>query len=74
MLNLCRRAMPPIALAFLLIFGFDLRVGATPINMQVTGVNGAETDGIYVDPYYGRVNNVSAILYCDDFAHDTTIN
>ena len=73
MLNLCRRIMPPVALALLLISGFALRVGADTVNMELTGVNGVATDSIYVDPYSGTINGASAVLYCDDFTHDSSV-
>jgi PEP-CTERM motif len=67
MLNLFRKIIPSIGFAGVLILGFALRAGAD-VTIELDGVNGASTNGVYVDPYFGTVNNGPEMpLYCDDF-------
>ena len=46
---------------------------ASPIQVTLTGVNGAAAFGYYVGPYYGSYSSQKIALYCDDFANDSYI-
>ncbi|MGH9440014.1 MAG: PEP-CTERM sorting domain-containing protein [Terriglobia bacterium] len=57
----------------LAILSATMNSSAGTITVKLTGVNGATQGGVYVDPYYGTINNVPGILVCDDFSHETHI-
>ena len=47
-----------------------LPLTASPIEATFVGVNGAESFGYYVGPYYGELGQLSVVLDCVDFAND----
>lgn len=62
-----------LVLAFVTL-GTALPAAATPVNIKLTGVGGANQGGVYVAPYYLSINGSSPItVICDDFSHEVTI-
>lgn len=57
----------------LVLLGASINSSATTVTVKLTGVNGVSQNGVYVDPYYGTINNSPAILVCDDFNHETSV-
>ncbi len=43
---------------------------ASPIQLQLTGANGAVAFGYYVGPYYAQYGSQAVSVFCDDFAND----
>jgi hypothetical protein len=59
------------------LFGFlflisALPLEANPIEATFVGVNGAQSFGYYVGPYYGTLEQQSVVLDCVDFANDVS--
>lgn len=47
---------------------------AGSVNVQITGVGGANQGGVYVAPYYLSINHQPTFaVMCDDFGHEVTI-
>lgn len=47
---------------------------AGSVNVQITGVGGANQGGVYVAPYYLSINHQPTFaVMCDDFSHEVTI-
>jgi hypothetical protein len=68
-----RKSLFSLLTAAIVFLGTALSCSASTVAVELTGVNGVSTDGIYMDPYYGTINRSSGILVCDDFSHDTNI-
>lgn len=47
---------------------------ASTVTLVLTGVNGVSRDGVYVDPYFGKIDSIPATVYCDDFTHESYLN
>src|ERR1700687_4136599 len=48
-------------------------VKASPVEMSLTGVNGAQAFGVYVGPYYGTMNGTVDEIYCVDILNHAHI-
>jgi hypothetical protein len=48
-------------------------VKASPVEMSLTGVNGAQAFGVYVGPYYGTMNGTVDEIYCVDILNHAYI-
>ncbi|HUL32246.1 MAG TPA: PEP-CTERM sorting domain-containing protein [Candidatus Eisenbacteria bacterium] len=60
-------------LTALLIF-VPLAKADSMVNMQFTGVNGANDGQYYVSPYTGSMNGQTVVLFCDDILNDVNFN
>jgi hypothetical protein len=56
----------------LLLLLFAAGASADPVNVTLTGVNGASAFGYYVGPYYGTIDGSPVTLYCVDFANEVS--
>ncbi|MHB8540118.1 MAG: PEP-CTERM sorting domain-containing protein [Candidatus Acidiferrales bacterium] len=66
-----KRALLVLVLA---AFGTALPAAAGAVNVQLTGVGGANQGGVYVAPYDLSINGGTSIgMICDDFSHDVTV-
>ena len=62
-----------LAVAFL-TFGTVLPSAASTVDVQLTGVGGANQGGVYVAPYYLSIDKGAPIgVICDDFSHEVSI-
>ena len=60
-------------LAAVLVFSPFAFADGNPVNMQFTGVNGANDGYYYVSPYTGTMNGQNVVLFCDDIKNDIYI-
>ncbi|HET6200893.1 MAG TPA: PEP-CTERM sorting domain-containing protein [Candidatus Acidoferrales bacterium] len=59
---------------FLATFSTAVPAMAGSVNVQITGVGGANQGGVYVAPYYLSINHQPTFaVMCDDFGHEVTI-
>jgi hypothetical protein len=55
-----------------LALSFACALTASTVQMKFVGVNGAQTFGNYVGPYYGTLDGEPVELFCVDFANEVT--
>lgn len=67
-----KRTLLVLALA---TFGTALPAAAGTVNIELTGVGGANQGGVYVAPYYLSIDGHNSVaMICDDFSHEVTIS